>query len=311
MNIPKKQMRVPSWLPTTVALMAIVVVILLIYVVVTIIDPGSAGLPTPTPQVTSTPIPTQGSDPVTHENPLLPVSSESPLYSKVATYLTSLEDNFSADSLTLSSLKLADTDTLLLYAKYLQGNTYKVTELLSSDSIRPVADADNSYTQFILDSRKSNAVASIYIQALISNFYSLRNHSDYQQLTEIISTKDEADARSIINRLEYIDSITVNSLSINALDSDTVDYVVFTTEEIRLVGINTAAPGLSEILITLGEDYRPLIFIGTTDSKADAGRRELKESPSFQSLAATVNAALNTALETDSDLKAAYDRMMK
>ncbi len=311
MNTPKKQMRIPSWLPTTCAVLAIVAIILLIYIVVTSIDAPTTEEPSVTPPP-STPsvIPTPDPVLIVLNTPIVKEDSQSSTYTKVHAYLLEKTGyDISADDLAVYKKKTPDENTDLIYAKYINSGVYTVSELFVSDSVRNVLMDDSQLGVFANSSRATNDVAELYIEALINNFYTFRNNLDQPALTDLLSSRSEEDAEAIINRMEYLESISLTDFSINSIASDSVKYVVFASEEAKLFGINTPAPGLSEILFSLDELNLPRIFIGDTDEKTDEARAALKASPSFKTLLETVNSALEEALEKDPALKLAYQNM--
>ncbi len=312
MNIPKKQKRIPSWLPTTVSLLAIVAVILLIYIVVTFISDhnGSTG-PDNTPPVTDTPAPTDDPMEEFYLQAMVTEDSQSTLFIKVQDYLTTTYgSDFAPSSLTVNKKRTPRDGTSLIYAKYTVGDIYRVSEFLVSDMVTEAA-LDSSLAPFVMKLRSSSDASVLFIQALLCNFYSYRNQGDTASLSALLTTKSEVDAAAIISRMEYIDSLSLSSLSINPISSDSVDYVVLCSEEYRLLGIETTAPGLSEILIKIDSDSYPMIFIGETDEKADEAREFLKNTSSYKSLTENIAAALKSALDSDPALKAAYENMMK
>ena len=88
-----------------------------------------------------------------------------------------------------------------------------------------------------------------------------------------------------------------------------IDYIVYVTEKIKFIGIDTVAPGLEEYLIKLNEDNIPRIFVGTSSDETDLYRKELMGGSKYSEMAKTVTEDYQKALESDPELYEFVKRM--
>ncbi len=206
----------------------------------------------------------------------------------------------------------ADYIVYVLYDMLYKNNSVKVPSISEfcmsfkedgSAVIYPLISSE-SVEEAVLKSRLTDDVLNLYIRQTIDKYLCAMVSGNREALSETVSDGALIDFESIAASNQFIDSYTTHDMHVNAAPENVkdVDYVVYITEDIKFININTPAPGASEYLIKLNDENIPRIFFGDTSEETDAFRAALKNSEEYGQMIDEITAKLQEALTSDQEL---------
>ena len=80
------------------------------------------------------------------------------------------------------------------------------------------------------------------------------------------------------------------------------DYIIYVINDVDIVNIETLAPGLDELMITMDENNYPKIFLGITSDETDEFRENSKKQEDYLTASDDVTTRLYKAWESDAAL---------
>lgn len=218
-----------------------------------------------------------------------------------------------------SGVDYADYIVYFLFDKIYTTSSARIPEIadlcISFDgagnpTVYPLTGSDE-VEEAMLQSRKRTDVLNLFIKQTIQKSLACQISGNEDALNETFIDGSVADMQRIIaaNRLtedyELVDMF-VNTVPYTITE---IDYIVYVTEKIKFIGIDTVAPGLEEYLIKLNEDNLPRIFVGTSSDETDLYRKELMGGSKYSEMAKTVTEDYQKALESDPELYEFVKRM--
>ena len=206
----------------------------------------------------------------------------------------------------------ADYIVYVLYDMLYKNNSVKVPSISEfcmsfkedgSAVIYPLISSE-SVEEAVLKSRLTDDVLNLYIRQTIDKYLCAMVSGNREALSETVSDGALIDFESIAASNQFIDSYTTHEMHVNAAPENIkdVDYVVYITEDIKFININTPAPGASEYLIKLNDENIPRIFFGDTSEETDAFRAALKNSEEYGQMIDEITAKLQEVLTSDPEL---------
>lgn len=145
------------------------------------------------------------------------------------------------------------------------------------------------------------------VNTLIESFYDAwgqKNVDAMRELTDNFSSTDEA---KVVNAtyIESYDNIQVYTKK--GLDDNS--YVVFTSYELKFQGIDTPAPGLSELYVMKDESGNWLIHNNESDQEIQECIEKTRQEDDVQELISQIEESYNQTVESNEELKSYLEQL--
>mgnify|MGYP006072010607 FL=1 len=145
------------------------------------------------------------------------------------------------------------------------------------------------------------------VNTLIESFYDAwgqKNVDAMRELTDNFSSTDEA---KVVNAtyIESYDNIQVYTKK--GLDDNS--YVVFATYDLKFQGIDTPAPGLSELYVMKDESNNWLIHNDESDQEVQECIEKTRQEDDVQELISQVEENYNQTVESNEELKSYLEQL--
>lgn len=145
------------------------------------------------------------------------------------------------------------------------------------------------------------------VNTLIESFYEAWEQKDtdaMKELTDNFSTTDETK----VTNATYIESYdNVQVYTKKGLDENS--YVVFASYDLKFQGIDTPAPGLSELYVMKDENGDWLIHNDESDEKVQKCLEETRQEEDVQELISQEEERYDQALDSDEELSAYLEQL--
>lgn len=153
---------------------------------------------------------------------------------------------------------------------------------------------------------KENANAKI--NELVKEYFAASAECNMNQLSKIVTNIHYLDEDNLRNKNELIESYgNIQCYTIEGPVKGT--YRVYAYVEVKLIDINTAAPGLNGLYVTTDENGELRICVDQVDEATQDFIKKADESDAVKKLYKTINTKLEESITKDADLKAFYDRL--
>lgn len=145
------------------------------------------------------------------------------------------------------------------------------------------------------------------VNTLIESFYDAwgqKNVDAMRELTDNFSSTDEA---KVVNAtyIESYDNIQVYTKK--GLDDNS--YVVFASYDLKFQGIDTPAPGLSELYVMKDESGNWLIHNDESDQEVQECIEKTRQEDDVQELISQIEESYNQTVESDEELKSYLEQL--
>lgn len=143
---------------------------------------------------------------------------------------------------------------------------------------------------------------------LFRRYYEACIANDMDALEECVSNINMVDEEGIQKRFQYVEQMqNLECYVAPGAGSDT--FVVYVYGEMKIKGIQTAAPTLSVFLVSKTYDDRLIVYLNAVGEDEITNMEELNKGEEVLALIAQVNDKLNQALEQDTTLKEFVERL--
>lgn len=139
-----------------------------------------------------------------------------------------------------------------------------------------------------------NAVVQTYLKASVA--------ADMTTFTSVVSEAEQISKEDLERWYEYVEEIkNIDCYTIASVDEDS--YFVYVYYEMKLVNIETLAPGLIQLYVTKTSDDNYVILISQLDDMLKEARDLSLQRQDVKELIQNVNNKLNEAASKDAKLK--------
>ena len=140
------------------------------------------------------------------------------------------------------------------------------------------------------------------INALIGTYLKASVEADIDTLHTVVSETEQVTKEELQRWYEYVEEIkNIDCYTLPGPDEGS--YIVYVYYEMKIVDIETLAPGLIQLYVCKAEDDNYVILINQLDEVIQEARNVALEREDVQNLIATVNNNLNEAVAADEKLK--------
>lgn len=140
------------------------------------------------------------------------------------------------------------------------------------------------------------------INELVKKYMSAKAACDYEAIRTLVSDSSVIDEDDLRAKSEYIEDY--KNIACYTLNGPTEDsFVVYVYEDLKILNVNTLAPGMTRLYIKLDESGNPYIYLGAIDDETQKFIEETSSNQAVIDIINTVNTKLDEAVTKDEDLK--------
>lgn len=140
------------------------------------------------------------------------------------------------------------------------------------------------------------------INEVVKKYMSAKAACDYETIRTLVSDSSVIDEDDLRAKSEYIEDY--KNIACYTLNGPTEDsFVVYVYEDIKILNVNTLAPGMTRLYIKLDESGDPYIYLGAIDDETQKFIEETSGNQAVIDIINTVNTKLDEAVTKDEDLK--------
>ena len=177
---------------------------------------------------------------------------------------------------------------------------------ISSEDIEQQTDAEATFCYDGSDYLKKDQYPDV--SALIRNYYDATLQFDMDRMESLVSDIDRVDQNLIRAKLEYMESI--DNIICYTVDGDIEgSYRVYVYYDMKIRGIDTPAPALSALYVTMASDGGYIVYLSELDGDSQQFIISADQSEDVQLLTHMVKERLNNILESDTEMKTFYDML--
>lgn len=140
------------------------------------------------------------------------------------------------------------------------------------------------------------------INELVKKYMSAKVACDYETIRTLVNDSSVIDEDDLRAKSEYIEDYrNIVCYTLNGLTEDS--FIVYVYEDLKILNVNTLAPGMTRLYIKLDESGDPYIYLGAIDDETQKFIQETSTHQAVIDIINTVNTKLDEAVTKDEDLK--------
>ncbi|WP_455715128.1 hypothetical protein [Anaerosporobacter sp.] len=140
------------------------------------------------------------------------------------------------------------------------------------------------------------------INELVKKYMSAKGSCDYDTLRTLVNDSSVIDEDDLRAKSEYIEDY--RNIVCYTLNGPTEDsFIVYVYEDLKILNVNTLAPGMTRLYIKLDESGSPYVYLGAIDDETQNFIKEASNNQSVIDVIDSVNKKLDEAITKDEDLK--------
>lgn len=146
------------------------------------------------------------------------------------------------------------------------------------------------------------------IVTLISSYFQAKRDVDMELMEPLVSDINQIDQEKLITQAEYVEdyqNLTCYSLE----NEDNGALRVYVRYDMKLKNINTLAPCLSGLYVTVGSDGKNVIYLSALDANEEEFILAADKNSHVADLQQEVAAQLQAAIDADEAFRQLYQRM--
>lgn len=146
------------------------------------------------------------------------------------------------------------------------------------------------------------------INEVIEKYLAATVTGDMETLESVVSDIDNVSEDMVKNKTQIIETQqNIQCYTVKVPNQD--GYIVYVYSEMKLVGIDTAAPALTRLYVCMSSDGAYRVYISRLDEEIQEFMEKSQNSPQVQALIDKVNQAFEEAINRDEKLKAFYQQI--
>ena len=141
------------------------------------------------------------------------------------------------------------------------------------------------------------------INDLIEEYLAARVATDMDTINELVSSTNIISLKTLQKEAEYIESYNnISCFTMKAPDNES--FVVYVYEELKIVGIDTLAPGMIRLYVQVNSEGKAIIYFGQVEDETLDFIEATGHDEKVIQLIDRVNKKLEEAMTSDKNLKA-------
>lgn len=146
------------------------------------------------------------------------------------------------------------------------------------------------------------------IISLISSYFQAKRDVDMELMEPLVSDINQIDQEKLITQAEYVEDY--QNISCYSLENeDNGALRVYVRYDMKLKNINTLAPCLSGLYITVGSDGKNVIYLSALDANEEEFILAADKNSHVSDLQKEVATQLQAAIDADESFRQLYQRM--
>ena len=146
------------------------------------------------------------------------------------------------------------------------------------------------------------------VNELVKNYYAAMISFDMDRIENLVSDISNVDQNLIRAKLQYMENI--ENIICYTIDGDIEGtYRAYVYYDLKIRGIDTLAPALSAMYITMGSGGNYVIYLGELDSDTQDFISKADTSQDVKLLSSLVSDRLSNVVNSDANMKTFYDMM--
>lgn len=146
------------------------------------------------------------------------------------------------------------------------------------------------------------------IVSLISTYFQAKRDVDMELMEPLVSDINQIDQEKLITQAEYVEDY--QNLSCYSLENeDNGALRIYVRYDMKLKNINTLAPCLSGLYVTMGSDGKNVIYLSALDANEEEFILAADKNSHVSDLQKEVAAQLQGAIDADEAFRQLYQRM--
>lgn len=140
------------------------------------------------------------------------------------------------------------------------------------------------------------------INDLVKNYMTAKTSCDFNTLKSLVNDTTMINEEDLRAKSEYIEGCeNIASYTLNGPTENT--FVVYVYEDLKILNVNTLAPGMTRLFIKLDESGNPYIYLGAIDDDTQKFIEATAENKAVGEVIEACNTKLEEAITKDPDLK--------
>ena len=133
------------------------------------------------------------------------------------------------------------------------------------------------------------------INDLVKKYMVAKTKCDFDTLKTLVNDTSMINEADIRAKAEYIEDC--QNIACYTLNGPTEDsFIVYVYEDLKILNVNTLAPGMTRLYIKLDESHNPYIYLGAIDDDTQKFIEKTAEDKAVTEVIATCNKKLEEAL---------------
>lgn len=146
------------------------------------------------------------------------------------------------------------------------------------------------------------------INELVEKYLAATITGDMDTLESVVSDIDNISEDMVKNKTQIIEAHqNIQCYTVKVPNEDT--FIVYVYSEMKLVGIDTPAPGLTRLYVCMTADGSYRIYLSSIDEEIQEFIQKSSESAQVKALIEKVNTLFENAISSDEKLKAFYQQI--
>ncbi|SFR68345.1 hypothetical protein [Anaeromicropila populeti] len=139
------------------------------------------------------------------------------------------------------------------------------------------------------------------VNQLVKDYLNARVRCDMDALSSLVSDVSYLSEKTLQEKSEYIEGYqNIECYTVKGLEEDS--YIVYVYSEVKILDIDTPAPGLTSIYIRKTDDDKLCVYFGVLDEETQNYMKEAAECEGVQELIRSVDNRFTEALQKDEKL---------
>lgn len=139
------------------------------------------------------------------------------------------------------------------------------------------------------------------INTLVEKYLDARLACDMDTIEKVVSNTHQITKEALQKESEYIESYN-NLICYTIKAPDNESYVVYVYEEIKILGVDTLAPGMTRLYVRLNDEGNPIVYFGQVEDATLDFINDSSNTPEVIQLIDGVNKRLEEAMTKDKSL---------
>lgn len=146
------------------------------------------------------------------------------------------------------------------------------------------------------------------INTLVTSYFQAKRDVDMEAMEPLVSDINQVDQEKLITQAEYVEDYQ-NIVCYTLTNKDNGALRVYVRYDMKLKNINTLAPCLSGLYVTMGSDGKNLIYLSALDENEEDFILAADKNTHVAELQQEVSAQLQAAIDADEAFRQLYQKM--